>query len=137
MIIKGNIHADHRGTVRFVNDFGFDSVKRFYTITHPDTKIIRGWQGHKIETKYIYAAKGSFRISWIKIDHWDNPAKDLEVHSKVLTDQESEILVIKPGHATAIQALIPGSTMVVFSDKTLEESKADDYRFEIDYWNAG
>lgn len=136
MIINGNQHIDHRGIVRFVNDFGFEGVKRFYTITHPDTEIIRGWQGHKLETKYFYVAKGTFQISWVKVDDWEHPSGDLEIQTKILTDQESEILVVEPGHATALRALKPDSTLVVFSDKSLEESKADDYRFEPDYWKT-
>jgi dTDP-4-dehydrorhamnose 3,5-epimerase-like enzyme len=136
MIIKGNKHTDHRGTVRFVNDFGFDDVKRFYTITHPDTETIRAWQGHKLETKYFYAVNGAFRISWVKIDNWEQPSKDLEIHHTELKDSESEILVIKPGHATAIQALTPGSTLVVFSDLTLEESKRDDYRWGLESFES-
>lgn len=134
LILKGNIHADHRGTVRFVNDFQFEGVKRFYTIKHPDPKIIRAWQGHKLETKYFYVANGAFKMSWVKMDNWEQPSKDLEIHHKELKDSESELLVIKPGHATAIRALIPGSTLMVFSDKSLEESKADDYRFDADFW---
>lgn len=123
--------------MRFVNDFDFDGVKRFYAITHPDTKIIRAWQGHKLETKYFYVAAGAFRISWVKIDIWEQPSRDLEIHNKELNDSESEILVIGPGHATAIKALMPDSTLVIFSDKSLEESKADDYRFGTNYWKAG
>lgn len=133
-LIQGNIHKDHRGTVRFVNKFTFEGIKRVYTITHPDTSIIRAWQGHKLETKYFYVACGAFRISWVKIDDWEQPSKDLPVHHKELKDSESEIMVINPGHATAIQALTPGSTLIVFSDLTLEESQSDDYRFPSDFW---
>lgn len=133
-LIKGNLFQDQRGTVRFVNDFHFEGVKRFYTITQPDTKTIRAWQGHKLETKYFYAANGAFTISWVKIDNWVQPSMDLEIYHKVLKDSESEILIVEPGHATAIQALIPGSILVVFSDKTLEESKADDYRWELRFF---
>ena len=135
--IQGNLFQDHRGTVRFVNDFRFDGVKRFYTITHPDTETIRAWQGHKLETKYFFVANGAFRISWVKIDNWNQPSRDLEIQWKELKDSESEILVIEPGRATAIQAIIPGSTLVLFSDKTLEQSKADDFRFETNYWKTG
>ena len=134
MLIKGNLHTDHRGTVRFVNDFTFDGIKRFYTITHPDTNIIRAWQGHQHETKYFYVTKGSFLINWIKIDNWQQPSRDLKKNSHILSDTESEILIIPPGHATGFKALAPDSTVMVFSDMSLEESKNDDYRFPEDYW---
>jgi len=133
-LIKGNIHIDHRGIVRFVNDFHFENVKRFYTITHPDTNIIRAWQGHKLETKYFYVTKGSFLINWIKIDNWEQPSKDLKINTHTLSDIQSEILIIPPGHVNGFKALEPDSTMMVFSDMSLEESKGDDFRFAVDYW---
>ncbi|MDD4374253.1 MAG: dTDP-4-dehydrorhamnose 3,5-epimerase family protein [Bacteroidales bacterium] len=133
-LIKGNIHIDQRGIVRFVNDFHFENVKRFYTITHPDTNITRAWQGHKLETKYFYVTKGSFLINWIKIDNWQQPSKDLETNTHTLSDSESEILIIPPGHVNGFKALEPDSTMIVFSDMSLEESKEDDYRFDLAYF---
>ncbi|HZK07434.1 MAG TPA: hypothetical protein VFC92_04470 [Bacteroidales bacterium] len=134
MIIKGNRHTDARGTIRFVNDFNFEGIKRFYTITHPDTSVIRAWQGHQKETKYFYVVKGSFVINWIKIDDWEQPSKELKVNSQILSDQKSEILMIEPGHTNGFKALEPDSTMIVFSDMSLEDSKNDDYRFLDDHW---
>jgi len=133
-LIQGNIHKDHRGIVRFVNDFHFENIKRFYTITHPDTSTIRAWQGHKLESKYFYVTKGSFLINWIEIDNWVQPSKDLKINAHTLSDTQSEILTIPPGYVNGFKALEPDSTMVVFSDMSLEESKNDDYRFPIDYW---
>ena len=133
-LIKGNIHQDHRGIVSFVNDFHFEKVKRFYTITHPDTSTIRAWQGHKLETKYFYITKGSFLINWIKIDNWEHPSKDLKINTHILSDNQCEILIIALGHVNGFKALEPDSTMIVFSDMWLEESKNDDYRFPPEYW---
>ena len=53
-IIQGGSYTDDRGTIDFVNDFHFEGVKRFYTITHPDTSIVRAWQGHTSNAKYFY-----------------------------------------------------------------------------------
>lgn len=133
-LITGNAHKDNRGIIRFVNDFHFENIKRFYTITHPDTTTIRAWQGHQRETKYFYVTKGSFLINWIKIDNWQQPSKDLKINTHTLTDAQSEILIIPPGHVNGFKALEPDSTMIVFSDMLLEDSKNDDYRFAIDYW---
>ena len=133
-IIKGNSYTDHRGSLRFVNDFKFEGIKRFYSIKHANTSIIRAWQGHKIETKYFYVSKGSFLINWIKIDDWDNPSKDLKKNKHILSDQKNEILIIPPGHANGLKALEPDSILISFSNMSLEESKNDDYRFPQDYW---
>ncbi|MBU3927262.1 MAG: hypothetical protein KKB74_05605 [Bacteroidetes bacterium] len=134
-LITGNTYTDHRGTVRFVNDFTFEGIKRFYTITHPDTNTIRAWQGHKIESKNFYVTKGSFLINWINIDNWEEPSKDLKINTHTLTDTQSEILIIPPGHVNGFKALEPDSTMIVFSDMLLEDSKEDDFRFPVEYWD--
>lgn len=134
MIIQGNLHTDHRGTIRFVNDFTFDGIKRFYTITHPDTNTIRAWQGHKIETKHFFVSKGSFIINWIAIDNWESPSKDLKINAYTLSDTQSEILTIPPGHVNGFKALEPDSTLMVFSDMLLEDAKNDDYRFPVEMW---
>ena len=134
MIIKGSEHTDNRGIIRFVNDFTFEGIKRFYTITHPDASVIRAWQGHKLETKHFYVAKGSFLINWIEIDNWQQPSKDLKINAHILSESQSEILIIPPGHVNGLKALETGSILVSFSNMTLEESKDDDYRFPKDYW---
>ncbi|MDD2300181.1 MAG: hypothetical protein PHU69_11155 [Fermentimonas sp.] len=47
-IIKGS-NSDNRGSMRFVNDFRFDYVRRFYFFKHADPEIVRAWQGHQFE----------------------------------------------------------------------------------------
>lgn len=133
-IIEGDSFTDARGTIRFVNDFDFKGVQRFYTITHPDTQTVRAWQGHKKETKYFYVTKGSFQLYWVMVDDWTNPSTTLPVHSEILTANQSRVMVLPGGHVNGFHALEPDSTMVVFSDMTLEESKADDFRFPQSTW---
>ena len=134
MLIKGNIHTDERGVIRFFNDFSFDGVQRFYVITHSDTNVIRAWQGHKTETKFFIVAKGAFVVNWIKIKNWKDPSEDLEINSKILTDRRSEILIIPPGHVNGFKAVESESTIIVYSDKTLQESQEDDFRYPLEYW---
>jgi dTDP-4-dehydrorhamnose 3,5-epimerase-like enzyme len=136
MLIKGHLHTDSRGILRYVNDFNFKGVKRFYNIQNADTNVIRAWQGHKKETKHFYVTKGSFLINWIKIDNFDHPSKELVVQSKTLTDQQSEVLTITGGHVNGFKALEPDSIVLIFSDMTLEDSKSDNYRWSPDYFNV-
>lgn len=135
MIIKGNSFTDSRGTLHFVNDFHFDGIKRFYTITHPDISVIRAWQGHKIETKHFFVSKGKFLIFWVEIDNWDKPSKDLKINRQILSVDEPQILIVPPGTANGFKALEANSIMVVFSDLSLEESGGDMYRFDSNYWD--
>ncbi|NVN94323.1 MAG: hypothetical protein HXX18_03460 [Bacteroidetes bacterium] len=135
MNIKGNTFTDSRGTINFVNDFHFENIKRFYTITHPDTNIVRAWQGHKIETKHFFVSKGNFLICWIEIDNWENPSKELIINKQILSVETPQILIVPPGTANGFKALETNSTLVIFSDLTLEASSEDIYRFESNYWD--
>ena len=134
MLIPGGSHTDQRGTIRYVNGFSFAGVKRFYAITHLDTGIVRAWQGHRLETKYFFVTTGSFVVSWVEIDDWERPSAELPVSMTILTADQSGILVVAPGHANGFRALEPDSTMVVFTDRTLEETKYDDYRWDPGYF---
>ena len=71
--IKGGVAVDDRGSVRFVNDFDFKNVKRFYQVSNHKEGFIRAWHGHEREGKYVYVAKGSALIGAVKLDGTNNP----------------------------------------------------------------
>jgi dTDP-4-dehydrorhamnose 3,5-epimerase-like enzyme len=133
-ITEGGLFSDERGTIAFVNDFDLSPIKRFYRISHPNTSIIRAWQGHKIERKWFHCTKGAFEIKVIKIDSWANPSKDLLIENYILRADTSQILAVTEGCVTGIRALEDAATLMVFSDKTLDEAKNDDFRFDKNYW---
>ncbi len=135
-LINGNTFSDQRGILRFVNDFQCDGIKRFYTITHPDTSIIRAWQGHKLETKHFFVTKGKFLICWVEIDNWENPGKDMKVHQQILSADSPQVMIIPGGNANGIKALEADSQVMIFSDLSLEEAKDDNYRWGKDYFNG-
>jgi len=134
MVIKGGIHKDERGIIKHVNGFDMSSVKRFYSIQHPDTEIVRAWQGHKKETKYFYVVKGEFAIGKVKIDNWTEPSKNLAVQKIILSENNSEVLMIEPGYANGFKALTLDSILLIYSDFTLDESADDIIRFPENYW---
>jgi dTDP-4-dehydrorhamnose 3,5-epimerase-like enzyme len=133
-ITEGSLFSDERGTLAFANAFDLSPIKRFYFMTHPKTDIIRAWQGHKIERKWFYCTKGAFEIKVVEIDNWDNPSKDLLIKSHILDANNIQILAVKEGCCTAIRALENNASLMVFSDKTLDEAKGDDFRFDKNYW---
>jgi dTDP-4-dehydrorhamnose 3,5-epimerase-like enzyme len=133
-ITEGSLFLDERGSIAFANDFNLSPIKRFYFITHPNTDVIRAWQGHKIERKWFYCTKGAFEIQVVKIDNWDNPSKDLLIKKYILNANKTQILNVLEGCCTAIRALENNASLMVFSDKTLEEAKGDDFRFDKNYW---
>ncbi len=135
-IISGGTFSDERGTLSFVNDFNLKEIKRFYSIEHPDTDTVRAWQGHKIEQKWFFVSAGSFKISLVKIDDWENPSKDLEVRSFILTDDQPQVLHVPAGYANGIRAVKENSKLLIFSDLNKDDSMADNIRFDNNYWAA-
>lgn len=133
-IIKGGAFVDPRGSMRFVNDFRFGDVKRFYFIKHPDTSVVRAWQGHQFEKKYFYPISGSFVVAWVKIDDFLNPSKDLIPEFHILSSQNSEIVSVPKGYANGLKALEPNSELMIFSDMKLEESVNEKIRFPANWW---
>jgi len=133
-ILQGGTYIDSRGIMRFVNAFDFPDVKRFYFIKHPDTSVIRAWQGHEIEKKYFYPITGSFIVAWVKIDNFENPSKDLVPEYHLLSAQNCEILSIPKGYANGLKALEPNSELMIFSDLGVEDSVREKIRFPADWW---
>lgn len=134
-LIKGGIHADHRGQLSFVNDMKFDAITRFYIISNSAESPFRAWQGHKIDNKYFYCIQGTIKVHYVKIDNWESPSKDLKVESVVLSAKESNIFHIPEGYANAIESLEVGSKLISFSTLPLERTSEDDVRFESDMWS--
>jgi dTDP-4-dehydrorhamnose 3,5-epimerase-like enzyme len=133
-IIKGESYTDHRGTLHFVNDFAMDQVKRFYIIEHKDTEIIRAWRAHRIEQRWFHVIKGVFLIRLVKIDNWESPDRGLPVLEITLSASSTEILHIPVGFASSIQATETNSSLLIFADYGIENSKTDNYLYPADYF---
>jgi dTDP-4-dehydrorhamnose 3,5-epimerase len=133
-IIQGGTHEDARGRLTFFNDFNLKEVKRFYVIQHPDTEVVRAWQGHKIEQKWFYVLAGSFKVGLVRPDDWENPSADLPTQEFLLSSEKNEILHIPGGFANGFKALEANSRMMVFSDFSMGEAGSDDWRFDRGLW---
>ncbi len=123
-LIEGNIHLDERGGVRFVNDFDMSDVVRMYCI-EPKYGVVRAWQGHKVERKWLYVSKGKFLVKTLAME-------SLIKVEYLLTSSESNVLEIGGGYYNGFEALEEGSVLMVFSDFNLEQSKKDDYRETVE-----
>jgi dTDP-4-dehydrorhamnose 3,5-epimerase-like enzyme len=133
-LMKGDLIVDDRGTVSFVNDFDFRDVKRFYVVENHQVNSIRAWHAHRNEGKYVFVARGTAIVATAKIDNWDNPSRDAEVHRFVMSEKKPSILWIPRGYANGFKSLTSDLLIFFFSTSTLEDSKADDVRFDADYF---
>jgi dTDP-4-dehydrorhamnose 3,5-epimerase len=120
-LINGNTHIDSRGMIRFINDFDMTKVVRMYSIT-PELGVIRAWQGHLLETKWLFAAKGSFTVKTVPLNNTDL------VTEWNMSEMSSQVLQIPGGHYNGFKSNQKGSILMVFSDTGLETSKTDDIR---------
>ena len=133
-IIEGGKFEDGRGMLIYFNEFDMKGVRRFYVISHPDTSIVRAWQGHKKEQKWFYVLKGSFKVVLVKPDNWENPSTDLNPDEFILKAEANHVLYIPGNYANGLKALEPESRIMVFSSFTVDESSKDNYRFRQDMW---
>ena len=127
-LINGGLSVDDRGSVRFVNDFNFDGVKRFYQVENHSKGFIRAWHGHKKEGKYVYVVNGSALIGVVNMD-------SEEINKFVLSSQTPKVLWIPPGHYNGFKSLEENTKILFFSTSTIEESLGDDIRESHDKWN--
>lgn len=127
-IISGGIAFDDRGSVSFINDFTFDEVKRFYSVSNIRKNYIRAWHGHQKEAKFFLATLGQFRVGTVNL-------KTDELQVLHLHASKPQVLYIPPGYANGLQNLTEENNLMVFSTSTLEESLGDDTRFPWDKWD--
>lgn len=141
-ILVGGVAVDDRGSVRFVNDFDFKGVKRFYQIEN-HRKFVRAWHGHKNEGKYVYVARGSAVVGAVPIDGPNPASPDYKDHILkgwkperfVLSAQAPKILWMPPGYYNGFMTLEDDTIVMFYSTSTLEESKSDDIRLPYDTWD--
>ncbi|MBI2003509.1 MAG: dTDP-4-dehydrorhamnose 3,5-epimerase family protein [Parcubacteria group bacterium] len=127
-LIDGGLAVDDRGTVRFVNDFDFNGVKRFYQVENHQKGFIRAWHGHKKEGKYVYVSSGAALVGVVDL-------KTKKIRKFILSDKKPQVLWIPPNHANGFMNLEDNTDILFFSTSTLKESADDDIRFPYDQWN--
>jgi len=132
--IQGGIAKDHRGQIRFVNDFDMSLVRRFYVIKNSDIQLIRGWRAHRIEQRWFYVIAGKFVMDIVKIDDWAQPSRELPVKKIILDSSANCVVHLESGYGTNIQALNPDSELLVFADYNIDNAPNDDYTYPLDYF---
>lgn len=133
-VIDGEIFRDARGQINSLNSFRFDEIKRCYIIHHPDVTVVRGWNAHRNERKWFYCVKGRFSVALVKIDDWEKPSESLSPDVYHLSDENSRLICVPKGYANSLKAWIPGSVMLVLSDRTMDEAADDNWKYDRNLW---
>jgi len=134
-IIKGGLAADDRGVVRFVNDFHFEGVKRFYVLENWQPGFVRAWHGHLHETKWVTVTCGAAKIGVAQIIGNGSQLIPYVLTAPkffILCAQQPAILCIPPGYANGSMALVERTQVSHFSSMTMDETASDDLRWDWD-----
>ena len=134
-LIEGLQGVDDRGTVSFVNDFSFQSVKRFYVVENHTAGFVRAWHAHRLEAKWITLVQGAALVAAVRVDNWESPSKKMMPTRQVMAAQRPAVLYIPPGYANGFMSLTPNAKVMFFSTATVEESQADDFRYDSRWWD--
>lgn len=134
-LFTGDVAVDDRGQVSFVNDFGFEGVRRFYSVRNHRAGFVRAWHAHRNEAKYVTVVEGAALVGAVAIDNWDAPSRDLAVSRYVLSAAKPRVLYIPAGYANGFMSLSPDAHLLFFSTSPLEESLHDDTRYDARYWD--
>jgi dTDP-4-dehydrorhamnose 3,5-epimerase-like enzyme len=133
MAIKGGIAVDDRGSVSFVNDFPFGSVKRSYIVRNHSKNFVRAWHYHYNEGKYVRIIQGSAILGAVcgspKSETWDTPTK------LVISEYNPSVVYIPPGYANGFMSLTDNCIIEFYSTSTLQESLTDDVRIDARKWD--
>ena len=133
-VTAGKTFTDHRGSLRYVNEIDPGNFCRFYIITHPDTNVVRAWQGHKFEEKAFYVISGSFAIAVVQPKDFDVLSDNEIPEFFNLSEGNEQFLRVPGGCFTGIKALSSNASLLVLSSLTIDKSIADDFRQPVDRW---
>jgi dTDP-4-dehydrorhamnose 3,5-epimerase-like enzyme len=133
ILLKGGNHQDERGNLEFNNAFDASDVKRMYTISNSESNPVRGWQGHQIETRWFTCVLGSFEITLVAVDDWEQPCITQKKQVFLINASSLDVLYTPPGYLTRLNMLEPNSKLVVMSNYAMGEVQ-DEYRFDLNYF---
>lgn len=134
-LIFGGTHSDERGTVSFCNEFDMCEIRRVYQIKNSIEYPMRGWQAHKVETKWFSCLHGAFKVALVRLKDWTKPEANQEVKTYLLKADDPAVLFVPANYANAIISMEQDSVLTVYSNKTLEEAQEDQYRFPLEQWS--
>lgn len=135
-VLSGKLFSDTRGKLFAFKNFDLSEIVRCYEILPSSISVIRAWQAHQEEKKWFYCLAGAFIVNLIKIDNFEKPSEKLVTAKFCLRANKPKILAVPGGYANGFRSLEPDSRLMVYSNFTIEESGADDYRYQSEKWNA-
>lgn len=136
--VPGNMFIDDRGEVSFINELP-KAFKRMYKVRNHEQGFIRAFHGHMFEEKWLCVTRGAVLLCVMDMETSTGLLEPVD--RVVLSEKKPELVGIPAGCANGFKTLTDDTEVIFFSDKTLEESKQDDIRFQWDIvgkecWNS-
>lgn len=133
-IIQEERFTDYRCSIISANDMDMSRIKRQYIIEHHNPNIIRAWQGHRHESKWMRCLIGSFVINMIKPVNLEKPTGGEKVDLVHLDASQNQILYIPGGYFTGIKSVTPYGMLQIFSNVCYADAALDNIRRAVDFW---
>jgi len=128
VFIQCGSYVDARGAMRFCNDFDMSMVRRFYTIANSSNQPVRGWIGHRKETKWFFPLKGVTEIVVEAMGDFNAEVQSgREAERFVLKAEEPKVLKVPSGNWFSIEQ-DGNAEVMVFSDCKVGEFENDNFR---------
>lgn len=134
VIYQGKIFTDERGTLKFVNDFDFQGVKRSYITENSTEHPIRAFQCHHKEAKYVSVITGKAVVVVVPLNTVSEISMGQKPQKYYLDASIPQVLYIPAGYANGFKSLEPHTQLIFYSTHTLDESKTDSTRLPFDHW---
>jgi dTDP-4-dehydrorhamnose 3,5-epimerase len=132
-ILEGNRYRDYRGEMLFNNNFDLSPVKRMYII-QLKPNVIRAWQGHNAEHKWLMALSGKIKLNFA-YRPTDKNLNEIEIQSFILSAEKPFVVHLPGAYINGFEGLTDNAVLQVFSNMTVAESEKDGYRISLDELN--
>lgn len=109
-------------------------LKRVYVVKNFESGMVRAFHYHKHESKVITCIEGYIKLVLIRLGAEDSCVPK-EVTEYYLKEGDGKSIIIPLNVANGWQSLQPNSSILVFSDKTAQESMKDDVRYPANLYD--
>ena len=130
--IEGKLFCDARGRLLTWNEYNptQGGIKRSYVVKNRENGYIRAFHFHQFEEKYIRVVQGAALFVYYHPTDIKTGDCNGEYQKIVLDSDVPQVLYLPPNTAHGFKTLEENTLILVDSTFTLEQSKADDYRYE-------
>lgn len=104
--------------------------KRVYTCSNFQQGLVRGFHFHELESKIFICIQGAARFILLKDCRLSEAAACADPYKFIISDKKEKAIYIPANYANGWQSLTADTILLGISNRTVEESRQDDWRFD-------